>query len=497
MLWGETMPARAPGRWRRWAGILTLAGLLAGCAPSHRAELREEAPLSPAQAERLALFDDVAERIGESTAPLVADEVNWAAIVARYRPSAAAATSQDQLYEIIDRMLRELGISHTQVVAPHGAANARAQAEAATDAIPQPLAPGPPAQDAAPASAAPQPGDPPPASAHAQDDASPRAGGPGNAGLDFRWVGDRLVVRSVSEGGPAAAAGLVAGMTVLRVNEVKVEKAWPEAYLYAARPAEAGLLVRQTFLKACQGPAGSQVEVDVLDERGERRAYHFPRELNTARVMSFGNLTVEGEVEVKELEGGVGYVRWNVFMMDLMPELEKAIRDFKGAPGLILDLRGNPGGVVGMSQAVGGMLTDKLMTLGVMESPGVRLQFPVFPKYGAYLGPVAILVDGTSASTSEIFAAGLQETGRAVVIGEPSPGMVLPSVIVELADGGLLQYPTALYKTPKGRVLEGGGVTPNVAIKPDPDAWALGRDPTVEAAHKVVLGLAGTRGDGP
>ena len=455
-----------PGALGRALALLLITSMaLAGC---HSVRREPQAPVDPAKAERMAVFDEVVTTVGAHTAPLLADEVDWEAVVARYRPLAEASPSTEALYGTLDRMLSELGISHMKAVAPTRD-DVQAQLMEASE--------------------------PDPAGATPSTDAGEAHGGAatgpqGDAGLDFRWVGDQLVVRSVKADGPAALAGVTPGMSILRIGDVKVEKAWPDIYLSVNRMAEAELLVRRTFLVACQGVAGETVDIDAVDLSGARRSFSFPLERKAAKVMSFGHLNVEGELEAATLAGGVGYVRWNVFMMDLMPELEKAIRGFKDAPGLVLDLRGNPGGVAAMSGSVGGMLTDKLLNLGVMQSEGMEMRFPVFPKYGAYLGPVAILVDGTSASTSEIFAAGLQELGRAVVVGEVSAGMVLPSLIIELPDGGLLQYATALYRTPKGRILEGKGVTPNVVVEPDPAAWSRGEDPPVETARRLVMTLS-------
>ena len=112
--------------------------------------------------------------------------------------------------------------------------------------------------------------------------------------------------------------------------------------------------------------------------------------------------------------------------------------------------------------------------------------FAVFPQPGAYTGPVAILIDGSSASTSEVFAGGMQDIGRAVVIGERSAGAALPSIFEKLPTGALFQYAIADFKTPKGVLVEGRGVVPDREVKLTRRALLEGRDTQLEAAIEQV-----------
>jgi len=99
---------------------------------------------------------------------------------------------------------------------------------------------------------------------------------------------------------------------------------------------------------------------------------------------------------------------------------------------------------------------------------------------------VVILIDGGSASTSEIFAGGLQDVGRAIVVGERSMGAALPSIISKLPSGALFQYAMADFKTASGTLIEGRGVKPDVEVKLTRAALLKGRDPQLDAAIALI-----------
>ncbi|HMY73967.1 MAG TPA: S41 family peptidase, partial [Blastocatellia bacterium] len=120
--------------------------------------------------------------------------------------------------------------------------------------------------------------------------------------------------------------------------------------------------------------------------------------------------------------------------------------------------------------------------LGTMKMRNSEVKFTVFPQTNAYAGPVAILIDGLSASTSEVFSSGMQEMGRAVIVGERSAGACLPSYFQKLPTGALFQFAIADFKTPKGVLIEGRGVIPNIESKWDRASLLAGRDAQLDAA---------------
>jgi carboxyl-terminal processing protease len=112
--------------------------------------------------------------------------------------------------------------------------------------------------------------------------------------------------------------------------------------------------------------------------------------------------------------------------------------------------------------------------------------FVAFPQQNAYKGPVVILIDGLSASTSEVFASGMQDIGRALIVGETSVGAALPSVLERLPTGAVFQYAIADFRTPRGILIEGRGVVPDVEVKLSRGQLIEGRDPQLDEAIKQL-----------
>lgn len=139
-----------------------------------------------------------------------------------------------------------------------------------------------------------------------------------------------------------------------------------------------------------------------------------------------------------------------------------------------------------MAPGIAGVLKKEQSSLGTMHMRSGYQNFAVFPQENPYLGPVVILTDGGSASTSEIFAGGMQEIGRAVVVGERTAGAALPSIFQKLPTGALFQYAIADFKTPKGTLIEGRGVAPNVEVKLTRRSLLDGRDIQLDAAIEQI-----------
>jgi carboxyl-terminal processing protease len=148
---------------------------------------------------------------------------------------------------------------------------------------------------------------------------------------------------------------------------------------------------------------------------------------------------------------------------------------------MIIDLRGNPGGAGGMAMGVAGHVMDEPKSLGAMRTRDTTLEFKVNPRRSTpqgervepFSGPVAIVVDPLSASTSEIFAGGLQKLGRARVFGRTSAGAALPAQMKSLPSGDALLFAFANFTLPDGSTIEGVGV---IADEPR-GAHGFGYDP--------------------
>jgi carboxyl-terminal processing protease len=190
-------------------------------------------------------------------------------------------------------------------------------------------------------------------------------------------------------------------------------------------------------------------------------------------------------VESRKLEGNVGYIAFNMFLdpARLMPAFEDALKSFQQLGGVIVDIRGNPGGIGIMAMGLAGWFVDKPgQRLGTMYTRDTPLKFVVNPRLPTFRGRVAILVDGSSASTSEIFAGGMQDLKRARIFGTRTAGAALPSFIEKLPNGDGFQCATANYVSEGGKPLEGIGVVPDVMAPPTRELLLAGRDAALESA---------------
>jgi carboxyl-terminal processing protease len=143
-----------------------------------------------------------------------------------------------------------------------------------------------------------------------------------------------------------------------------------------------------------------------------------------------------------------------------------------------------------MMMGVAGHFMDEPRTLGIMRSGGEEMRFVANPRRATdtgvsvapFAGDVAVLVDGLSASTSEMFAAAMQALGRARLFGERTAGQALPAMATRLPSGDVLMHVVADFVAPDGRAIEGHGVTPDEVVPLTEADLVAGRDAPLEAA---------------
>ena len=170
--------------------------------------------------------------------------------------------------------------------------------------------------------------------------------------------------------------------------------------------------------------------------------------------------------EASRLAGGVLYVRFDSFQSSTGDWFAQALESNQNAPGLIIDLRMNSGGLKSQLLKCLESLYAKPFSAGVDVSRKGKQHTWKVHGHGskAFTKPVVVLLDELSMSSSEILAAAVEETGRGRVIGRRSPGKVLLSYEIALAGGGRLQLAVRDYRTERGRRLEGAGVAPDEII---------------------------------
>lgn len=310
--------------------------------------------------------------------------------------------------------------------------------------------------------------------------------GDGSTGIDLRVLDGQAVVTRVDPGSPAERAGVKPGWAVELANGVNLQEA---ASALAADPSIPEITYTRALMGRISGPIGGKSQITFLDGDGAEVKRNLDLTAPRGALASFGNLPetpVWFESKFIGASGaGVGYVRFNYFL-DLQHVMENfggAIKACRDCSGLILDLRGNPGGIGAMAMGMAGYFLDKPgLRLGTMYMRDAQLNFAVNPRFPSFAGPVAILMDACSASTSEILAGGLQDLGRAHIFGTRSAAAALPSMIERLPNGDGFQYAVGNYVSEGGKPLEGEGVKPDVEVKLTRAALLTGRDAVVDAA---------------
>lgn len=312
-------------------------------------------------------------------------------------------------------------------------------------------------------------------------------------GIELRLIDDQPVILWIAPGSPAARAGLRPGFVLQQLDGIPVSRLSGPLEIYDNanhRTVQHRFRQLRLLQNRLDGRPGTVVQLTCFDQDDRSRQYRLVRENpRVALAPGFGNFPPTPiTFESRRIGDDIGYFRFNTFAPAQMEKIRQTIRDFsdpeRRVAGLIIDLRGNPGGMGAMASGVAGLLTDRSGSLGTMNMRTSHMSFAYFPQPGAWLGPVALLVDGLSGSTSEILAAGLQESGRARIIGQRSLGAALPSYLVRLPNGGVFQYAIADYVTPRGVLIEGRGVIPDIEAPLDRRALLEGRDTQIEAAVK-------------
>jgi carboxyl-terminal processing protease len=312
-----------------------------------------------------------------------------------------------------------------------------------------------------------------------------RRRGDGETGLDVRIVDGQALVTRVDPESPAARLGVKPGWVI---QEIRGAALAPLLDRIAKARGEhmADLMLTRSVMNRLSGPVDGEVEVLFLDGQDNLHRMHLPLAAPRGARAVFGNLPpVHVRLETRRLEPKIVYLALNCFFapQEVMPRLEKAVGENLDADGFILDLRGNPGGIGFMASGVGGWFVQKPdLKLGTMYTRDGNLKFVLNPRTKTFAGPLAILVDGNSASTSEILAGGMKDLRRARIFGTRTAGAALPSVIVRLPNGDGFQYAFANYISEGGKALEGDGVVPDEVVKPQRQALLDGKDPVIEAA---------------
>ena len=263
-------------------------------------------------------------------------------------------------------------------------------------------------------------------------------------GLNVGQVREGLIVTAALEG-PAREAGIRKGDVIVRIDG-KPARHMTYAQSLALMKGEEGTIVRL----AVRRPEAGVMRFTVVRKR------------IASPSLRYRMITVQ--------RTKVGYVRLTAFAANAAERLETAstLLVENGAKGLVLDLRGNPGGLLDQAVRVVSFFLDKGVVCTVEGEHQDRLVYRVSGRPRRPKLPLVVLVDRGSASAAEIVAAALGDHRRAVVVGESTYGKTSVQSVVELSNGAALKLTTATYRTPTGEDIIGRGLTPGVAATDDP-----------------------------
>ena len=283
-------------------------------------------------------------------------------------------------------------------------------------------------------------------------------------GATVRMEDGILSIVEPFEDGPADAAGLRPDDIVLQVDDTPIE----DMSIYEA-------------ISLILGPAGTEVRLTILRDGQE------PFEVTVIRDQ-IDVPTVEWEL----LPNGIGHISMFDFSTDATSKVAGAIQGLQaeGASSLILDLRGNPGGYLHEAVLTAGLFLpqDKVVLIERTNEEEAILRPEDFGAAAPIAAdiPMVVLVDGGSASASEIVAGALRDHDRATLIGEQTFGKGSVQLVYELSNGAELRVTKARWFTPDDDAIHGEGLTPDIIIELTPDDAEAGLDPQLDRAIEFL-----------
>jgi carboxyl-terminal processing protease len=435
-------------------GVLILAlflGELRGATLAQTRLVSDARDAAPAAAKQLSaktrkqVFERVWQEIHDSYYDPAFNGVNWDEVHTRYFPLVQATKSDAEFYASMSAMTSELHDAHTRFSSPERWKSYKKQQGV-------------------------------------------------TVGFGVDALDGKTVVTSVRPDSNAARAGIAPGMVVLSLDGKPIEESIAE--LEKSRPASSSDRATRMFIygRLLSGPPDSTLKVALQRADGTPFDAEVKRQVYSSAAELFTNV----------LPSGSAYIRFDGFQPPMVKEFKRALERFRNSPGLVIDLRKNGGGDLSVLLPIASYFFDKKTLFArdstrtgrpLSEFAGVfRLPLELYvgkPGDQIYAGPVVILVDARSASSSEVFAAGMQDTQRAKIVGTPTCGCVLgiakPRV---MKGGGVLEMSEVLWFSPKGRKLEGSGIVPDEAVVPTVDDLQQKRDPVVAEAERVLRQLA-------
>ncbi len=390
--------------------------------------------LSPA--DRVDVFEEVWETINEKYYDASFNGVDWQGVRERYRPLVKQAHSDEDFYGVLQQMVGELRDAHTRFHTPEQRRE-RERLQAVS------------------------------------------------AGLSLFDVEGKTVVVSVEPDSDARRAGVEPGMIVLAIDSKPVADCLTEARARVAGTSSDRAIRLRMYRMIIDGEPGTTLRLSL--SRSDASVFDVAL---VRRIVSDTPV-----VTSRRLQSGFGYIRLTLWKSPIRKQFKRALEQFKHATGVVIDIRGNPGGEADEVVRIGSFFFDAHISFGkFIRRSGKAIYLKTDDDDRVYKGPLAILVNEGSGSGSELFAGVMQENGRASIIGRQTCGCVLGiSEFKKVRGGGELAVSEYGYLSPRENSFEGTGVIPDTSVPLIITDLQNHRDAVLDEAERLLKTKLATR----
>jgi len=280
----------------------------------------------------------------------------------------------------------------------------------------------------------------------------------------------KLLIIAPIEDTPGEKAGLMAEDEILEIDGKSAK----------------GLMVDQAAEKI-RGEEGTEVTLLIKRKDEPLKTYTIKRA--TIEIKSVSTK----RPEYAKIDDSIGYIRLSSFISkNATQEFENALMENKNKKGLIIDLRSNPGGLLTNAIFIADMLLNGQVIVATVDRDGYK-ETQRSMKRSITNQPVVVLIDGGSASASEILAGALKDNQRATIVGKKSFGKGLVQEINRMPDGSAMHITIQKYLTPNGTDINKKGIEPDIAVELSADDIKNKKDIQLQKANEVLLGIIGNK----
>ncbi len=389
--------------------------------------------------DKLEIFEKVWTLVNERYYDPKMNGTDWASSRQKYLPGISAAQTDLEFYDIVKKMVGEMNDAHTRLLTPREARERKSK-QATT------------------------------------------------AGILLSSLEGKTVVEKVLPQTPGDLGRVRPGMIVRTIDGVRIEKLLDDVKQELGGSSSERSLEIMSYRRILRGEPGTEVSIGLTDKNGEDLEVILIRQVVPEKSEAFGRI----------LPSGLGYINVTSFKSPVADKFERTLIELADTPAIIVDLRYNGGGSISEVLEMAGVFLDRKYNFGqfMTRKDGTKQSLKKFfaGKKGGqiYSKPLIILTSKYSASGSELFASGLQELGRAKVIGTQTCGCLLGiSRRHSLKDGSELHISDIGFISAKGTIYEKIGVTPDLNVETKIGDLQIGYDRGIVEAENMIQTTAG------